>query len=112
MLPFPSPQGLPHTGIKPTSLVSRALIGGFFTTSTTWEIEMCLHEYWKEVHVYLGWTFYLRHPVHEWDSLCKYSDFAVVFAHFKSLDLPLKSKLTSSFPLQENDEFVDCEPES
>ena len=31
-LPFPSPQDLPHPGIEPTSPVSPALAGGFFTT--------------------------------------------------------------------------------
>ena len=31
-LPFPIPGDLPHPGIKPTSLVSLALAGGFFTT--------------------------------------------------------------------------------
>ena len=36
-LPFSSPGGLPNPGIKPTSLKSPALAGGFFTTSTTWE---------------------------------------------------------------------------
>ena len=29
--------GLPDPGIKPMSLMSPALAGGFFTTSTTWE---------------------------------------------------------------------------
>ena len=34
-----SPPGdLPDPGIKPTSLISPALAGGFFTTSTTWEV--------------------------------------------------------------------------
>ena len=36
-LPFPSPEDLPDPGIKPTSLISPALAGGFFTTSRTWE---------------------------------------------------------------------------
>ena len=36
-LPFTSPGHLPNPGIKPASLVSPALAGGFFTTSTTWE---------------------------------------------------------------------------
>ena len=36
-LPFPIPGDLPNPGIKPTSLASPALAGGFFTTSTTWE---------------------------------------------------------------------------
>ena len=33
-LPFPSPNDLSNPGIKPTSPVSPALAGGFFTTST------------------------------------------------------------------------------
>ena len=36
-LPFPTPGDLPDPGIEPTSLVSPALAGGFFTTSITWE---------------------------------------------------------------------------
>ena len=36
-LPFPSPEDLPDPGIKPTSLMSPALAGGFFPTSATWE---------------------------------------------------------------------------
>ena len=36
-LPCPSLGDLPDPGIKPTSLTSPALAGGFFTTSTTWE---------------------------------------------------------------------------
>ena len=34
-LPFSSPRDLPEPGIKPEFLVSPALVGGFFTTSTT-----------------------------------------------------------------------------
>ena len=37
VLPFPSPGDLPDPGIEPTFLMSPALAGGFFTTSTTWE---------------------------------------------------------------------------
>ena len=36
-LPFPSPGDLPNPGIEPVSLLSPALAGGFFTTSTTRE---------------------------------------------------------------------------
>ena len=36
-LPFPSPGDLPDPGIEPTSLMSPALAGRFFTTSATWE---------------------------------------------------------------------------
>ena len=35
--PYLSPGDLPDPGIKPASLTSPALAGGFFTTSTTWE---------------------------------------------------------------------------
>ena len=34
-LPFPFPGDLPDPGIKPVSLVSLALVGRFFTTSTS-----------------------------------------------------------------------------
>ena len=36
-LPLPSPRDLPYPGIELTSLTSPALVGRFFTTSTTWE---------------------------------------------------------------------------
>ena len=36
-LPCPSPGELPSPGIKPTSLTSPTLAGGFFTTSAAWE---------------------------------------------------------------------------
>ena len=34
-LPYPPPGDLPDLGIKPTSLMSPALAGGFFTTRAT-----------------------------------------------------------------------------
>ena len=34
---MPSSKGSPDPGIKPTSLISLALAGEFFTTSATWE---------------------------------------------------------------------------
>ena len=36
-LPSPPPGGLSNPGIKPTSFMSPALVGGFFTTSATWD---------------------------------------------------------------------------
>ena len=38
-LPFPSPGDLSNLGIKPVSLASPALAGGFFTTRATWEAQ-------------------------------------------------------------------------
>ena len=37
-LPWPPPGDLPNPGIEPTSLMSPALAGGFFTTGATWEV--------------------------------------------------------------------------
>ena len=37
-LPFPTPGDVPKTGIKPGFFMSPAFAGGFFTTSTPWEI--------------------------------------------------------------------------
>ena len=36
---FPLLGDLPNAGIEPMSLISPALAGGFFTTSTTWEAQ-------------------------------------------------------------------------
>ena len=36
-LPFPPPGDLPFPELEPASLMSPALAGRFFTTSTTWE---------------------------------------------------------------------------
>ena len=36
-LPYPPPRNLPNPGIEPSSLMSPALAGGFFTTRATWE---------------------------------------------------------------------------
>ena len=38
-VPLPTPRDLPGPGIKPMSLMSPALAGGFFTTSDTWEAQ-------------------------------------------------------------------------
>jgi len=43
-LPCPPPGDLPDQGIKPVSLMSPALAGGFFTASTTWEALILLYE--------------------------------------------------------------------
>ena len=39
-LPCPPPGDLPKPGFKVESLISPALAGGFFTTSTNWEAQM------------------------------------------------------------------------
>ena len=42
-LPCPPPGDLPNPGIKPRSLMSPALGGGFFTTSATWPVRSTHH---------------------------------------------------------------------
>ena len=42
-LPCPPPGDLPNPGMKPASLTSPALAGGFFTTGATWEAPISLH---------------------------------------------------------------------
>ena len=41
-LPCPPPGDLPDSGIEPASLMSLTLAGGFFTISTTWEVDECI----------------------------------------------------------------------
>ena len=47
-LPFPPPGDLPNPGIEPASLASPVLVGGFFTTGSTWEAPGTL-SYWPGV---------------------------------------------------------------
>ena len=49
-LPCSPPGNLPNPGIEPTSLMSPALAGRFFTTSITWEAHVCP----KPAHLFLG----------------------------------------------------------
>ena len=44
-LPCPPPGHLPNPGIKPASLMSPALAGGFFTISATWEAQSLLKRF-------------------------------------------------------------------
>ena len=44
-LPCPPPRDPPDLGIEPSSLMSPALAGGFFTTSATWEARIYIYIY-------------------------------------------------------------------
>ena len=50
----PPPGDLPDTGMEPTSLMSPALSGMFFSTNTTWEAQLD--------HAYIQNTFLTAHP--------------------------------------------------
>ena len=59
--PHPPPGDPPDLGTEPTPLTSPALIGGFCTTSATWEIEeseICRlqsNSLLKSLEIWLGW---------------------------------------------------------
>ena len=60
-LPCPPPGDLPNSGIKPMSLTSSALVGRFFTTSTTWEADPAiplLHIYSKKTKILIYMEYY------------------------------------------------------
>ena len=64
VLPCPPPGDLPDPGIKPTSFVSPALAGGFFTTSTAWEAltSSCLflNIMTQDKFVIMCWEHYMK----------------------------------------------------
>ena len=57
-LPCPPPGDLPNPGIETVSLMSPALVGGFFTTSATWEAQVnftcCLIASCLSNHMYIN----------------------------------------------------------
>ena len=52
---FPIPGDLPDPGMEPTSLVSPALTGWFFTTRATWEAPSWLYEGTRDLLWPMGW---------------------------------------------------------
>ena len=60
-LSCPPPGDLPNSGIEPMSLTSSALVGRFFTTSTTWEADPeipLLHIYSKKTKILTYMEYY------------------------------------------------------
>ena len=47
-LPFPTPGDLPDPGIEPTSLMSPALVGGFFATMSSTGGELSESVEWRK----------------------------------------------------------------
>ena len=57
-LPCPPPGDLPDPGIEPTSPMSSALAGGFFTTSAIWEALLFIIRFLKiTLFIWLRWVF-------------------------------------------------------
>ena len=52
--PCPPPRDLPNPGIKPESLLSPALAGGFFATGATWEALIFASSHWTTGY----WAFW------------------------------------------------------
>ena len=48
-----SSRDLPNPGIEPTSLMSPALAGGFFTTRATWEAQILGHNPFPKLRTHL-----------------------------------------------------------
>ena len=65
-LPCSSLGDLPDPGIKPASLTSPALAGGFFTTSTTWEAP--LHNQ-LDVQCFYPYSFF---QISQWKQYCRF----------------------------------------
>ena len=63
-LPCPPPGDLPDPGIEPASLMSPALAGGFFTTSSTCSTsQSCVGALWKAVCLHVPWGWVVIWPV-------------------------------------------------
>ena len=54
-LSCPLPGDLHHPGIKPASLMSPVLAGGFFTTSSTWEASIL--SMYSVIYIYISHTY-------------------------------------------------------
>ena len=68
-LPGPPPGDLPHPGIKPASLASPALGGGFFTISTTWKAIGIHRTFQLSLLGISGWGIDLDYYDVEWFAL-------------------------------------------
>ena len=53
-MPCPSPGDLLDPGIKPTSLVSPTLAGGFFSTTATWEARKYVYMHARSIKIFLS----------------------------------------------------------
>ena len=53
-LPCPPPADLPDSGIKPTFLISPALAGGLFSTSTAWKAHKGAYIFSISIFVFYG----------------------------------------------------------
>ena len=79
-LPCPPPGDLSDPGTEATSLMSPVLAGGFFTTSATWEVHLCVCVcvcvcVYTEIHIYT-YIFYMYIHIH----------IHVFFRSFSSID--------------------------
>ena len=68
-LPFPSPGDLTDPGIKAASLMSLALAGRFFSTSTIWEAHLIWSEYLEYPRRCLYWPRSLSSPNNTYPSI-------------------------------------------
>ena len=72
-LPFPTPGDLPYLKMEPKSLISPALAGRFFMTSTTWEACYNRYDLWKHCAKWKKSVTKRPHVINIWLSLYKVS---------------------------------------
>ena len=88
-LPFPFPVDLPDPGVEPSSPVSPALTGGFFTSSATWEAPYC--EY--DVFSHYGFDFHFPNDLWCW-YLCLINPFMCLWIIYITGEMSIKILLS------------------
>ena len=85
-----SSSDLSDSQIEPASLRSLALLGGFLTINSTWEINKCIHVCVKERKLIITYGLHFDGSVH--NALCPITSESTVTFYFKTCCLgPSKS---------------------
>ena len=84
--PCPPPRDLPYPETEPTSLMSPALVGSFFTSNATWEVEFSnLFFSYGQVCFLPSWRNF-THPRSTYSSKLSSSSFTIIDSIFRSID--------------------------
>ena len=103
-LPCPPPGDLSDPEIEPTSLMSPAVAGGFFTTRATWEARLQIPHFIDTNHLLVIWRKYISFHFSIltfsslWKNLCLLSSWAFCHPDFTSWTAPALSASPSPTP--------------